>query len=143
MRPALRPSTCLLLLALGASTLSGCWAVSPRLPFVAPPENLPEGAFLAEVPGDTVAGWSREPIRVERDAAIPGLNALDPLLADRVLSHQVVVGMNTQQLVWSLLAHPTRVRDLGPPGGHVLMWEPGRWFVRLSEEGRAVSAGRY
>lgn len=142
MRRPHRLSRCLLLPA-ALALLAGCWAVAPRLPHVPPPENLPEGAFLAEVPADTVAGWARSDVRADRDAAIPLLNATDPLLADRILGHQIVVGMNTQQLVWSLLAHPIRVRDRGPPGGHVLLWEPGRWFVRLSEEGRAVSAGRY
>ncbi len=82
-------------------------------------------------------------VLAERDAELPGLRQRDPDRVRRILAHQVLVGLTPQEVIWVFLSHPTRVRNQGPPGGHTLLWEPDRYFVRFDQSGRAVAAGRY
>jgi hypothetical protein len=129
---------CLILLATVA-----CGVLDPRLPPKPPPPNLQPGLVILEVPLDEVEDLAQDTVRQLRETRLPFLSQTDPDRVRRILAGQVTVGMTQEQVIWVFLSHPTRVRDLGPPGGTTLMWEPSRYFVRFGAAGQAIEAGQY
>ena len=138
IRPVMRPTICLLLL-LAAS----CGTLDPRLPSVPPPPNMRPGDVFFQVPDDVVEDLQQQSVLDHRDQEWQAYQAAHPEKARRILARQVTVGMTYQEVIWIFGTHPTRVRDQGPPGGHTLLWEPDRYFVRFDALGRAVAAGRF
>lgn len=126
-----------------------CSVLDPRLAPVAPPPNQEEGLLLMEVPERLLGAIRSETVLAHRERRLALLGALDPARAERIEAHQIITGMTTEDVVCAFLAHPTRVRNQGPPGGHTLLWEatsfwiPSRYWVRFDETGHAVAAGRY
>ncbi|RKY21440.1 MAG: hypothetical protein DRQ55_04245 [Planctomycetota bacterium] len=130
--------------------LAGCsWSVTPALPPVSPPPNVPENVLLMTVPARYLKDVSSPLIEQHLLEEMLRFQLSEPARAADVLRHEVRTGMTAQHLVWSFLSHPTRVVDQGPPGGHTLLWgpggvwSPGRYWVRLDSFGQVVSAGRY
>jgi len=142
MRRPTTASTNALLLSLWLAS-AACGVLDPRLPAVPPPPAIAPGLVLLELPEGVVDELAQESVREHREAELPGLQATNPERTRRMLARQVTVGMTYQDVIWTFLAHPTRVRDQGPPGGHTLLWEPGRYFVRFDAAGLAAAAGRY
>ncbi|MCB9897749.1 MAG: hypothetical protein H6825_07085 [Planctomycetes bacterium] len=138
---ALPSVVAVLLPALAA--LPGCFVLSPALPPVDPPPNIAPHQVVLQVPESAVARLSRPYEKAQRELALAKLDATDPELAAAVRERRVETGMSAEYLIYIFESHPTRVYQQGPPGGHTQGWEPGRWFVRLDEFGRVVSAGRY
>ncbi|GJM22135.1 MAG: hypothetical protein DHS20C15_20500 [Planctomycetota bacterium] len=132
------PTLSLLLLA-----AVSCGALAPRLPPKLPPPNLPRGMLVLDLT-DAEAGKleTRDVVQL-REAGIEELARADPAAAAHVLAHRVVTGMRVREVLWSLSGHPTRVRELGPPGGQILLFQPGRWYVRFGDEGTVVDGGRF
>jgi hypothetical protein len=133
-----RLAPCLMLLG-----LLSCTVLDPRLPPVPPPPNRVQGQVLLELPPERAQEYAQDSVVSHRDSEMPVLGRSNPDRVRRIQAHQVTVGMTSQQVIWVFLGHPTRVRDQGPPGGHTLLWEPGRYFVRFDSAGLADAAGRY
>ncbi|MGQ0552931.1 MAG: hypothetical protein ACT4PU_06900 [Planctomycetota bacterium] len=142
------------LILLPICTLAGCSLYEPRLPPHDPPPNQVVDTLLLEVPQRAVDALASHTLVRELElelagqGAALGVEALPPGRHERLLAHQVVVGMSVREVIWCFLSHPTRVRDQGPPGGHTLIWEPqglwhARYWVRFDEAGFANAAGRY
>jgi hypothetical protein len=129
---------CLILLA-----SVSCGSLDPRLPPKPPSPNLLPGQVILEVPLDVVDELAQESVRELRDTKLPYLSQTDPERVRRILAGQVTTGMTQMEVLWIFLSHPTRVADLGPPGGTTMMWEPGRYFVSFGAAGQATQAGRY
>lgn len=129
---------CLLLVVTAA-----CGVLDPRLPAKPPSPNLLPGQVILEVPLERVDELAQDTVRQLRENKLPFLSQTDPDRVRRILAGQVTVSMTQQQVLWVFLSHPTRVRDLGPPGGTVFMWEPYRYFVRFGAGGQAIEAGQY
>jgi hypothetical protein len=138
-----------------ASTLAGCSAVEPKLSPRDPPPNIAPDQLLLHVPKEAVDALASEEVVRTLDLALDGAQerigivSLPPGHAQRILLNQVVTGMTEQEVIWCFLAHPTRERLQGPPGGRTLCWEPpglgstDRFWVRFDETGQAVAAGKY
>jgi hypothetical protein len=126
-----------------AATLSGCFALTPRLPSKLPPPNLPQGVVLIELSAAQAAAIERPEVIESREQHLEELATVDADTAAHVLAHRVVTGMRVREVLWALTGHPIRIQELGPPGGQILLFNPGRWFVRLGGEGTVVDAGRY
>jgi len=125
-----------------------CWTVAPVLPPVAPGPFVPANQLLFTVPDDYIEATLSPEVLRHRDSELAQLAALDPERAQRVRRHEIVTGMNTQEVVWAFLSHPTRSEDHGPPGSHILMWDTGlfvtgRYWVRTDQWGQVASAGRF
>lgn len=120
-----------------------CAALSPRLPPKLPPPNLPRGVVVLDLTDDEAATLTQPNVVEVREAGIEELAREDAAVAAHVLAHRVVTGMRVREVLWSLTGHPTRIRELGPPGGQILLFEPGRWYVRLGGEGTVVDGGRF
>lgn len=138
----------------GALALAACSALEPRLDPHDPPPNLPVGSLLLTVPQRAVDALADRRVVDELDLALEGAmariggDALAPGHDALILAHQVVVGMPVREVIWCFVAHPSRVRDQGPPGGHTLLWEPiglhhDRYWVRFDAQGLAVAAGTW
>ena len=120
-----------------------CGALAPRLPPKLPPPNLPRGILVLELTDSEAARLETRDVVEVREAGLEALARADPATAAHVLAHRVVTGMRVREVLWSLSGHPTRVRELGPPGGQILLFQPGRWYVRFGDEGTVVDGGRY
>lgn len=126
-----------------AAILGGCFALSPRLPTKLPPPNLPLGVVLIELSDDQAAAIERPEVIESLEQHFEEFATVDPDTAAHVLAHRVVTGMRVREVLWALTGHPIRIREEGPPGGQILLFNPGRWFVRLGDQGTVVDAGRY
>jgi len=145
----------LLLPCLLLSLLAGCAIHEPALWPHDPPPNIPADQVLLVLPEEVVAELAQDEVRTSRQAALDaevtwaGRRPLDSARLQRVREHTVVTGMSVQEVVWCFEAHPTSVRDQGPPGGHTLLWDPGgraagkRYWVRFDGWGRAHAAGQF
>lgn len=142
-RPSSRAGALIACVLVVSAALPGCWSLTPELPALDPPPNIEVGQLLVEMDPDVIEGWERPLVRAWRDKELPAVAAVDRQLAQHVLNHRIVTGMESRHVVWAMLAQPTRVVDQGAPGGHTLCWEPDRYWVRLDEHGHVVSAGRY
>jgi hypothetical protein len=120
-----------------------CGVLDPRLPPTPPPPNGKPGEVILKVPLDEVAVLTQKTVLDLREAKLPFLSQTDPDRVRRILAGQVTVGMTKQQVLWVFLSHPTRIRDLGPPGGTTFLWETNRYFVRFGAAGQAIQAGQY
>lgn len=145
----MRRSALVLLLSCIAAGPGCFWSVKAVLPPVAPPPNVPTDVMLFTVPDDLVQSLRSPAVEAHLAFDLPRLEADDPERAAQVLRHEVRTGMTAQQVIWAFLCHPTELIDQGPPGGHTLLWgqgapfAEGRFWVRLDEWSRVVSAGRY
>jgi len=139
MIPAVKLALACLLLTFSTA----CGVLDPRLPPQPPSPNLIPGLVLLEISPEEVAEVAHLSVRESREIGLSSLRQADPDRVRRILAGQVTVGMTEEQVIWTFLSHPTRTRALGPPGGSVYLWEPGRYFVRFGAEAQAIQAGRY
>jgi hypothetical protein len=139
-------------LVVGAIALLGsaCTPLNPTMP-MGPPPRLEDGLLLMVVPEEFLRAGTQATVKqdlvdfmqVELDEVDQRDRLLDPATLARIARHEILTGMPSRQVIWAFGANPTRQQDTGPPGGQTLYWEPGRYWVRFDELGRAVSAGRY
>ena len=132
-----------LLLSLLLLTAVSCGVLAPRLPPKLPPPNLPRGVLVLELTDAEAARLETRDVVEVREAGLEALARADPAMAAHVLAHRVVTGMRVREVLWSLSGHPVGVRELGPPGGQILLFQPGRWYVRFGDEGTVVDGGHY
>ena len=139
-------------LAVGITALlsTACTPLNPTMP-VGPAPRVENGLLLMVVPEaflrrSTQANVRRDMVefmQFELQDTSDRDRLLDPETLARISRHEVITGMSSREVIWCFVAYPTRQQDTGPPGGETLYWEPGRYWVRFDEFGRAVSAGRY
>lgn len=145
MMRAMRLPTLLVLLALPGC----CLSVNPVLPVLPPPPNVPADVLLFTVPPREVASMASPAVEEHLASETPRLSTHEPERLAQVLAHEVRTGMEARHVIWAFRAHPVRVRDHGPPGGHTLLFGQGgpfavgRYWVRLDEWGQVSAAGRY
>jgi len=131
---------CCLLLAV---LLGGCGAIEPRLHPWDPPPLRDDGALLHQVTANELSAVSQLSVAHHRESWLSlHRDDTDPVVA-AVLEHRIHVGMTLEQVVLAMEAHPMRVRNDGPPGGPVYLWEPIRFWVRFDENALVVAAGRF
>ncbi len=137
---AVKTHALLVLLLLGVAS---CGVLDPRLPAVPAPPSQKPGQVILQVPAGVIDDLAQDSVRQRREEGLAFLDQTRPERVRRILAGQITIGMSEQEVVWAFLSHPTRVRDMGPPGGHTMLWEPERYFVRFDAAGQAVQAGRY
>jgi len=148
MRARLPLAACL------AALLCCCGGVEPNLYPFDPPPNIPDSQELIQIPEEVVTAIAdAQTIQLREDAlaaVAEGRRVLSiPGALEAIRSHRILTGMTVEEVVWSIGAPPTRVRDQGPPGGHTLMWQPpsllarDRVWVRFDEWGKAAAAGTH
>lgn len=143
MMTAVRIAPPIAALVVAALAAAGCTlALEPTLPTGGPPQ-VEDGLRLLQVPRDVVERLSQAEVRAHREVFFRRDRTHRISRADAIVRGNVVTGMSPREVVWTFEAHPTRVRDHGPPGGHTYYWEPGRYWVRFNEQAQAVDAGRY